>query len=54
MDEWSSTEHVWHDTDMEQSKYSEKSQSQYNSVHQKSHINWPGTAPGPTGRLIDD
>jgi len=38
---------VWNDTDREKLTYSEKSLSQCHSGHHKTHMDWPGTEPGP-------
>jgi hypothetical protein len=41
------TEHRWNTTDTRKSKYLEKSLSQCEFPHQKSHTDWPGIEPGP-------
>jgi hypothetical protein len=41
------TEHWWNDNDRAKLRYWEKSLSQYNFVHHKSHMDWPATEPRP-------
>jgi hypothetical protein len=38
-------DYIWNGTDRRKLKYLEKDLSQYQFVHQKSHMNWPQNEP---------
>ena len=46
MEESLNMEHWWSDTDIKL-QYFKKNLSQCHFDHHKSHIEWPGTKPGP-------
>ena len=50
-DRWRNVEHCWNDTEGGRPKYLEKTLSQWQFIHHKLHMDWPGIEPGPPRRV---